>query len=392
MTSITTEIWAPLPNYEGIYEVSDQGRIKSLKRTITRNKMQVTLSERILKLGTDKHGYRYFIAQGKGSPKTIKAHRAVLTAFVGPLPEGMVTRHLNGNASDNRLINLRYGTQRENSNDARIHGTMRGLSLTHCIRQHKLVEPNITAHTLRKGQRGCKACSRATSRIWDRNLAPESIQTIADEYYASIMAGTDGPQTHCKREHLLEHPNLVQAAWDKNHARSCRACCNARSQLRRRPELNDPDGMQRLADENYNRIMNGDMGRTSTHCERGHRLEQPNLRPAAWHNHGKRHCRACGNAQSYIRHHPELYNSDDKQRLADEYYALIINDTRGTLCKRKHLLEHPNLIPSAWNKYNRRVCLACHRATSYTKRHPEFKDPGALQHLADQYYAKLNTP
>lgn len=54
-------------------------------------------------------------------------HRLVLTVFVGPCPEGMECRHLNGDASDNRLENLRWGTSKENSEDtARLGRKNRG--------------------------------------------------------------------------------------------------------------------------------------------------------------------------------------------------------------------------------------------------------------------------
>lgn len=50
-------------------------------------------------------------------------HRLVLEAFVGPCPEGMECRHLDGNPANNRLDNLCWGTRRENCEDAVRHGT-----------------------------------------------------------------------------------------------------------------------------------------------------------------------------------------------------------------------------------------------------------------------------
>jgi hypothetical protein len=58
-----------------------------------------------------------------GEHATFRIHRAVMLAFVGPLPDGMVTRHLNGNPLDNRLANLEYGSPAENVQDAIGHGT-----------------------------------------------------------------------------------------------------------------------------------------------------------------------------------------------------------------------------------------------------------------------------
>lgn len=55
-------------------------------------------------------------------------HRLVLEAFVGPCPEGMECRHLDGNPGNNRLDNLAWGTRKENYEDSVEHGTAYGIS------------------------------------------------------------------------------------------------------------------------------------------------------------------------------------------------------------------------------------------------------------------------
>jgi hypothetical protein len=59
----------------------------------------------------------------KNSKKTYQVHRLVLLTFVGPCPEGMQCRHLDGNQRNNRLSNLKWGTIKENSRDRIRHGT-----------------------------------------------------------------------------------------------------------------------------------------------------------------------------------------------------------------------------------------------------------------------------
>jgi hypothetical protein len=67
-------------------------------------------------------GYPYVtIVRDDGRQASVPIHRMVLRAFRGPLPKGMVTRHLNGNPKDNRLCNLTYGTYAENAADRDIH-------------------------------------------------------------------------------------------------------------------------------------------------------------------------------------------------------------------------------------------------------------------------------
>jgi hypothetical protein len=107
------ERWRAVPDYEGYYEVSDQGRLRSLRYT----------PPRILRGGTDRCGYNRFTLTRQGSQKTASIHGLVMLAFVGPLPEGMEVRHRNGDPSDNRLANLVYGTHLENMRDKYVHGT-----------------------------------------------------------------------------------------------------------------------------------------------------------------------------------------------------------------------------------------------------------------------------
>lgn len=156
-----TETWLPVPGYEGIYEVSDLGRVRSLDR-IDRCGRQ--LYGRVLKLRNDKDGYQQFHAGG--SPRRIlRVHRLVLLAFTGA-PAGVSTEclHIDGNPANNRLANLRWGTVSENIADQIRHGTHRNSSKTHCPSGHAYDEANTYIHPV-TGWRACRACARERARI-----------------------------------------------------------------------------------------------------------------------------------------------------------------------------------------------------------------------------------
>ena len=114
MTSII-EQWKPVPGYEGLYEVSDQGKVKSLR------------SGKLMKLSVANTGYMQLQLSDKHRRSVCHVHRLVLEAFVGPAPIGMEGCHANGIRTDNRLSNLRWDTRKGNMADARKHGrTNRG--------------------------------------------------------------------------------------------------------------------------------------------------------------------------------------------------------------------------------------------------------------------------
>jgi hypothetical protein len=148
-----TETWRPIPESNGLYEVSDQGRVRSLKFGRT----QVMRSQTSNAIG---HQKLDLMIDSRRCPRWV--HRLVLEAFVGPCPPGQQVRHLDGDASHNALTNLTYGTPSENVQDILRHGRHSQANQTHCIHGHEFT-PENTIVTPR--QRRCRKCAQR----WIRN-------------------------------------------------------------------------------------------------------------------------------------------------------------------------------------------------------------------------------
>lgn len=106
---IIEEIWKDAVGYEGLYQVSNLGRVKSLNFNHTGN-------ERIMKPTLKKTGYYSVKLWKNGKSKHINVHRLVAEAFLGSIPKGLVVNHLNEIKTDNRLENLEICTIKENLN------------------------------------------------------------------------------------------------------------------------------------------------------------------------------------------------------------------------------------------------------------------------------------
>lgn len=126
------EVWKSIPGYEGIYEVSDLGRVRSLDRIVEHLGGERRVEGRIRKLTANSDGYLGVNLCKDGSTRRKRVHRIVLEAFVGPPEDGQECCHNNGDPADNRLENLRWGTAVENAKDKRKHGSMYQLNKTHC--------------------------------------------------------------------------------------------------------------------------------------------------------------------------------------------------------------------------------------------------------------------
>lgn len=149
------EQWRPVPGYPG-YEVSDLGRVMSYRRSRPKVLRQGVHPKGYLRVGLygeSRDGARY-----RYSPNTLTVHQLVMQAFVGPCPDGMEIRHLDGDPTNNALSNLRYGTHAENVADSIEHGTHTSLT-PRCLLGHRLRGDNLIYDE--SGVAWCRTCSQA---------------------------------------------------------------------------------------------------------------------------------------------------------------------------------------------------------------------------------------
>lgn len=119
ITAPEGEVWRPIPGYEGLYQVSNRGRVWSSWR-----------GGRLLKaVHAGRPGYlrlRVILCNGE-TRRQVGVHQLVMLAFVGPCPPGMEVLHNDGNEYRNWWPeNLRYGTHKENQQDMVRHGRAMG--------------------------------------------------------------------------------------------------------------------------------------------------------------------------------------------------------------------------------------------------------------------------
>lgn len=145
------EQWRPVVGYEGLYEISNTGRLVSLVgRRGPRYEMTAAPSN---------WGYRRAVLRGRdGSKKAKLLHVLVAEAFIGPRPPDTEVRHLNGNRLDNRRDNLTYGTRSENIADTIQHGRHNNQSKSHCKWGHEFTEENTLLFPNGKWRK-CRTCN-----------------------------------------------------------------------------------------------------------------------------------------------------------------------------------------------------------------------------------------
>ena len=118
------ELWLPVVGYEGLYEVSDQGRVRSLERMKkSKNGSQSLLPARVLKQFKRCPRYWSVHLSREGKAVNCRVHSLVAQAFLGEKPEGLIVLHGAGGSLDNSLANLSYGSYKQNSLDKHRDGT-----------------------------------------------------------------------------------------------------------------------------------------------------------------------------------------------------------------------------------------------------------------------------
>lgn len=130
-----SEQWRQIPDWEGFYEVSNDGRVRSVDRTITHPLSGLTaLKGRLLKQApTGGHLVVTLIDSVGRRRRVAKVHHLVLEAFVGARPAGMEGCHRNDNGYDNHLSNLRWDTRSSNVRDQVRNGLHNFLSANRVV-------------------------------------------------------------------------------------------------------------------------------------------------------------------------------------------------------------------------------------------------------------------
>ena len=187
-TSTQFEEWRDIPGYEGMYQVSNLGQVRSIGRTVTRSDGQVhRYKGNILRTPLNQRGYQVvnLCIHGKCQIRTV--HSLIAETFIGTRPEGMEVCHSDGNKTNNRVDNLRYGTSSENKLDNVRHGTHTNAAKTHCPLGHELFAENIPPSIAKLGKRTCLACKRARDFVRHHPELKPQLQALADSYYQSIL-------------------------------------------------------------------------------------------------------------------------------------------------------------------------------------------------------------
>lgn len=141
------EVWAPVPGYEGRYDVSADGQVMRVRYTNGATPGQV------LKPSVGRTGYHQvrLYAGTRGSGRWHKVHRLVAAAFLGPCPSGHQVNHKDGDKNNNALSNLEYVTARQNI----LHAERLGLRPKKRGEKHPMAR--LTATDVREIRRLCRA-------------------------------------------------------------------------------------------------------------------------------------------------------------------------------------------------------------------------------------------
>lgn len=119
------EVWKAIAGYEGSYEVSTLGRVRSLDKPNATSGPRKGRIRKLVPIGADAQQYLSVVLSKNNVVRCGRVHVIVLETFVRPRLPGEQARHLNGRSTDNRLSNLAWGTVEQNTADKFAHGTVR---------------------------------------------------------------------------------------------------------------------------------------------------------------------------------------------------------------------------------------------------------------------------
>lgn len=156
------EIWKPVKGLEGIYSVSNLGRVR---REPGKTSNDRNWKGKVLKPRINRDGYHKYVLYRDAKPHPRVVSRLVCEAFNGPPPEGKrLALHRDDNRDNNRLDNIYWGSMSDNQRDIIQNGNNYGINKTHCVNGHEYTDEN-TYRAPKTGARSCQTCRRKYTDI-----------------------------------------------------------------------------------------------------------------------------------------------------------------------------------------------------------------------------------
>lgn len=140
------ETWKDIPGFEGHYQASTLGQVRSIDRTVLRNGKPMKLKGKVLKPSPTEKGYLYVNLSIESKPKPHKVHRLVALTFLPNPDDKPAINHVNNDRIDNSVQNLEWCTNQENTNHAKAQNRLAGGSSPG--EQHPMSK--LTADTIRR--------------------------------------------------------------------------------------------------------------------------------------------------------------------------------------------------------------------------------------------------
>ena len=238
------EEWKPIENYEGLYEVSNMGRVRSLDREIiNRNGKKVHLKGKILKLQLNNSGY-LFVGLNKHNKKYFYVHILVAKSFIPNLENKQFIDHINTNKTDNRAENLRWVTREENMNNPLTKKKMSEINsgennpmygkkiseetknkISESLKGHKVSEE--TKEKISKSNKGKVKSENHKNKLRNSHKKKKVIQLSLNGEFIKVWESTNEPS-----KEGFDHRHII-------------ACCKGKSKTHK--------GYKWMYYENYNR-------------------------------------------------------------------------------------------------------------------------------------------
>lgn len=206
------EIWKPVVGYEGLYEVSNRGQVRSLDRQVSNGRSFYTKNGRILKLSKTTTGYWKIELRKDGFTKSFKVHRLVAIAFIPKILGKPLINHIDGNPLNNNLENLEWCNQSENMKHAaemQLIPNNFNLYKEEIVKEYKVGILNIAQLSRKYG------CSDKTIREYfkSNNIKIRGVSEVQDKYrinkmvliqdFENGMRNVDIAKKHKTNPHLI---------------------------------------------------------------------------------------------------------------------------------------------------------------------------------------------